>query len=48
MLRFSSMPEGICPDPTGKIHTPWKELPFSQLGTYQRKFLQRPDIPMYP
>jgi uncharacterized protein (DUF2235 family) len=48
MLRFSTMPEGIRPDPNGKIHTPWKELPFSQLGTYQRKFQQRPDILMYP
>jgi uncharacterized protein (DUF2235 family) len=47
-LHFSSMPEGIAPNPESTIHRPWEQVPFSQLGTYVRDFSTRPDILVNP
>ncbi|TFW24672.1 DUF2235 domain-containing protein [Duganella callida] len=44
-LLFGSRPEGIHPDPTIRIHEPWKEVPFCSLGVARRDFRHRPDIP---
>lgn len=47
ILYFSSMPEGINPDTTGEIHTPWEDLPFSNFGIHKRDFSSRPDIRIF-